>query len=79
LPKLKSTVTLAYDYDYVYEGTNHFGLDWEYDKKGSLRLGYYDNSFSAGATIKLYGVMLDYALITNPIGLSNRLGLRVRF
>ena len=79
LPKLKSVVTLAYDYDYVYGGTNHFGVDWEYDKKGNLRLGYYDNSFSAGATIKLYGVMLDYALITNPVGISNRLGLRVRF
>ncbi len=79
LPKLKSTVTLAYDYDFVYEGTSHYGLDWNYNDKGSLRLGYYDSNYSTGASIKLYGVMVDYALITNPIGITNRLGLRVNF
>ncbi|MDD2229001.1 MAG: hypothetical protein PHY48_06285 [Candidatus Cloacimonetes bacterium] len=79
IPILKSTVSLAYDYDYVYEGTKHYGIDWDYNDKGNLRAGYYDKNFSCGASVKLYGVMLDYALITNPIGLTNRLGLRVRF
>lgn len=79
LPALDSSVTLAYDYDYVYEGTSHYGVEWDYKERGSLRAGYYDKNFSAGASIKLYGVMLDYALITNPIGLTNRLGLRVKF
>lgn len=79
LEKLKSTVTLAYDYDYVYDGTDHYGLDWNYDDKGNLRLGYYDTNFSCGASVKVYGVMLDYALITNPVGITNRLGLRISF
>jgi len=79
LPTLKSTVSVAYDYDYVYGGTNHYGLDWAYNDLGSLRIGTYDDNFSAGATVKVYGVMLDYALVTNPVGLTNRLGLRVRF
>jgi hypothetical protein len=79
LPTLKSKVSLAYDYDYVYNGTSHYGLEWEYDKKGSLRAGYYDSNYSAGASVKLYGVLLDYALITNPVGLTNRIGLRVQF
>lgn len=79
VPSLKSVVTAAYDYDYVYGGTNHYGLEWAYDDLGSLRLGMYDDNYSAGATVKLYGVMLDYALVTNPVGLTNRLGLRVRF
>ena len=79
IPPLKSTVSIAYDYDYVYEGTKHYGIDWDYNGKGNLRAGYYDKNFSCGASVKLYGVMLDYALITNPIGLTNRLGLRVQF
>ncbi len=70
---------LAYDYDYVYEGTNHFGAEFNYLDKGSLRAGYYDKNFSAGATVQVYGVKVDYALITNPVGITNRLGLRINF
>jgi len=79
IPELKSIVTACYDYDYVYGGTNHYGLDWAYKDLGSLRTGIYDKNFCAGATVKLYGVMVDYALVTNPVGLTNRLGLRVKF
>ncbi|MDI3503626.1 MAG: hypothetical protein PWP64_562, partial [Candidatus Cloacimonadota bacterium] len=56
-----------------------YGVDWNYDDRANLRLGYYDSNFSCGASIKVYGIFLDYALITNPIGISNRLGLRLRF
>lgn len=79
VPKWKSTLTLAYDYDYVYNGTSHYGIDWDYDSRANLRLGYYDTNFSCGASVKLYGVYLDYALINNPIGISNRVGLRISF
>ncbi|MFA7543186.1 MAG: hypothetical protein WCY84_02320, partial [Candidatus Cloacimonadaceae bacterium] len=77
--KLKSVIILAYDYDYVYKGTNHYGIDWAYDKRANLRLGLYDKNFSCGASLLLYGVNVDYALITNPVGISNRLGLRIAF
>lgn len=79
IPSLKSEIALAYDYDYVYQGTSHYGADWNYDNRANLRLGYYDTNFSCGASLKVYGVFLDYALVTNPIGITNRLGLRVRF
>ncbi|HHZ15041.1 MAG TPA: hypothetical protein GX398_02885 [Candidatus Cloacimonetes bacterium] len=79
IPALKSNLTVAYDYDYVYEGTAHYGVEWEYNKKAALRAGYYEKHFTAGATINIYDVNLDYALITNPLGLTNRLGLRLRF
>jgi len=79
LPNWNSELTLAYDYDYVYNGTSHYGMDWNYDSRANLRLGYYDTNFSCGASVKLYGVYLDYALITNPIGVSNRVGLRISF
>lgn len=48
-------------------------------KLGSLRAGYYDKNFSCGASVNVYGVGVDYALITNPVGITNRLGLRVSF
>jgi hypothetical protein len=79
MPSLKSILILAYDYDYIYDGTSHYGLDWNYDDRANLRLGYYDTNLSCGASVNVYGIFLDYALITNPIGISNRLGLRVRF
>lgn len=79
IPALKSRLVLAYDHDYVYEGTNHYGLEWEYNKKASLRLGYYNKNLSCGASVQVYGVDLDYALITNPVGITNRLGLRFEF
>ncbi len=79
LPKYKSTLILAYDHDYVYDGTSHYGVDWDYNSSANLRLGYSKGSYSFGASIKLYEVYLDYAFITNPIGISNRLGLRISF
>ncbi|MDP3114114.1 MAG: hypothetical protein Q8M98_04975 [Candidatus Cloacimonadaceae bacterium] len=79
IPPLKSDLTLVYDYDYVYQGSNHYGVEWTYDKKGSLRAGYYDKNFTCGASVQVYGVNIDYALLTNPVGLTNRIGLRISF
>jgi hypothetical protein len=79
IPKIDSEVILAYDYDYVYNGCNHYGAQFSYKNLGSLRLGYYDTNFTCGATINVYGVNLDYALVTNPVGITNRIGLRVSF
>jgi len=79
LPILNSNVILAFDRDYVYGGTNHYGIEWDYANLGSLRAGYYDENFSCGASVNVYGVNLDYALITNPVGLTNRIGLRISF
>lgn len=79
IPFLKSDVTLAYDYDYVYDGMSHYGIQWSYGDLGSLRAGYYDKNLSFGASVNVYGLGVDYALVTNPIGVTNRLGLRVYF
>lgn len=79
IPYLQSDVTLAYDRDYVYGGSSHFGIDWTYKQRAGLRTGFYDKNFSCGATLKLYGINLDYALINNPVGLTNRIGMRISF
>lgn len=79
IPALKSKLNLAYDFDYVYDGTAHYGVEWVYNDKAALRVGYYEKHFTTGASINIYDIDLDYALITNPLGLTNRLGLRLRF
>ncbi len=79
IDRLKSNVTIAYDKGFVYGGTHHFGLDWNYDGKGSLRVGHFADSFTCGASVKVYGIDIDYALITNPVGITNRIGMRVSF
>lgn len=79
IPSLDSEIIVAWDKDYVHGGTHHFGVDWSYNEMANLRLGYYDDNFSCGASLNIYGAWLDYALITNPVGITNRLGLRFRF
>lgn len=79
LEKLKSEVTIAYDADYVYKLTSHYGLDWDYNQMANLRLGYYDKNFTAGASVKVYGLYVDYAVVTNELGITNRIGLRMSF
>lgn len=79
IPRFKSNITLAYDIDYVYDSIHHFGIDWDYNSKGNIRFGVYDKNITAGATVKVYGVDIDYAILSNPLGLSNRIGLRVNF
>jgi hypothetical protein len=76
---LNSKLIVAFDTDYVYSRTNHFGIDWDYNSKGNLRFGLYDDNLCTGASVNVYGVFLDYALITNPLGLTNRVGLRFKF
>ncbi len=76
---LKSDVTLAFDYDYVYDSTSHWGLQWNYNDIAQFRVGYYSKNVTAGVSAKVYGVGIDYALLTNPIGLTNRVGIRIDF
>ncbi len=79
IPALDSEVLLAYDYDYVYEGCSHYGAQISYRDLGAIRGGYYDKNLSFGASVNVYGVGIDYALVTNQIGITNRIGLRISF
>lgn len=78
LKKYHSKLTVAYDKDYVYEKTDHFGLEWNYKDQTKFRLGYYDQNFSAGIGLKVSIFSLDYAFLTNNLGNTNRIGLSIR-
>ncbi len=77
MPALKSNLILAWDKDYVYSGTNHYGMEVRYKEIVGVRLGYYDKNITSGLSVKLYGIYVDYAFVTNVLGGTNRLGLRV--
>ncbi len=77
MEKYQSKFIISTDYDYVYDGTFHVGFEWIYDDLVSGRLGYYDSNFSSGLSLKLYQFILDYAFVTNALGYTNRIGLRM--
>jgi len=79
LTGLKSEVVLAFDIDYVYETVYHYGLEYIYKEFLAIRTGYYSENFSAGMSVKLYDISLDYAFLTNVLGNTNRIGLRISF
>ncbi len=79
IKSLKSEFILAYDHDFIYDRCSHYGAEYKYNDLLAIRLGLNDNDFSAGLSVKLYGITLDYAFITNVIGNTNRIGLRYAF
>ena len=76
---IKSSIIISMDTDYVYETIQHYGLEFLYDKYLSFRLGYYDSNFSTGLSVKVYDISIDYAFLTNVLGSTNRVGLRINF
>jgi hypothetical protein len=78
-PFIKSQILLAIDTDYAYQIVRHYGAEFQYHKIAAIRMGYYDGNFSTGMSFKLYGFNVDYGFITNPLGSTNRVGLRFNF
>lgn len=85
IPGWKSEIILSKDTDYVYGRTHHYGFEFNYNKLASLRFGYYNvnsdesDNFSAGLSINIYDFEIDYAFLTNNLGNTNRVGLRINF
>ncbi|MDY6916132.1 MAG: hypothetical protein SVM86_07440 [Candidatus Cloacimonadota bacterium] len=85
LPFWNSEIIISKDTDYVYNRTHHYGLEYNYKKLVSLRFGYYNvnsdesDQFSAGLSVNIYDFLIDYAFLTNNLGNTNRIGLRINF
>ncbi|MBP7563162.1 MAG: hypothetical protein KA886_05170 [Candidatus Cloacimonetes bacterium] len=73
--KYHSNVTVTYDKDFVYDKTNHFGMEVDYREKTQFRMGFYDQNFSAGVGVAISRFKIDYAFITNNLGNTNRIGV----
>lgn len=79
LPFWNMNLLLATDTDYVYDRSHHYGLELQYARLLSVRMGYYEEEYTAGISVNVYEFMLDYAFVTNALGNTNRIGMRVRF
>ncbi len=79
IPQWKSSFIIAYDKDYVYDKTNHYGIEYDYDRKFQIRSGYSEENISAGISVKIYSFIIDYGFNTNNLGNTNRIGLRLHF
>jgi hypothetical protein len=79
IPDWHSTLVLAMDNDVEYGSTQHYGMEWRYLDRSALRLGYYDENFTAGVGFSFYSFTADYAFSTNELGYTNRLGIRFTY
>lgn len=79
LPFIKSTLLLALDKDYVYDEQVHYGAELDYDERVALRVGYSDGNYATGVGIGVYNFKIDYAFVTNNLGVTNRIGLSFIF
>jgi hypothetical protein len=80
LKQYKSTVIAATDTDFhLYGQRQSWGLEYVYDNLISGRVGYGSDNFSSGLTVKVYDIGVDYAFVTNMLGNSHRVGIRVNF
>lgn len=79
LPFIKSEITFVYDFDYVYDTEKHYGLEYNYNDAVFFRIGSNDSNFSTGAGVRLSKVEINYALIANNLGNTNRVNLQIFF
>jgi hypothetical protein len=79
LPVRDLNLLLAMDTDYVYEGSHHYGMELQYKRLLSARIGYYEEEYAAGISVNIYEFSLDYAFVTNVLGNTNRIGMRFKF
>ena len=79
LKAFDSNLIFAFDVDYIYDNCNHYGIEYQYKDVVAFRLGMNDSDFATGLSVKLYGITLDYAFVTNVIGNTNRIGLRYAY
>ncbi len=76
---LKSRVLLAWDMEYVYDYAHYFGGQITYNNLVAFRMGSKDRDLTAGFSVYIYDVTLDYAFLSNTLGATNRVGLKVNF
>ena len=79
LPFINSSLLLAIDKDYVYEEQIHYGGEFSYEERIAVRGGFSDGNYSTGLGISIYNFNIDYAFVTNNLGITNRIGLSFIF
>jgi hypothetical protein len=75
---IQSQLTLTYDLNTKYEGTNHLGAEFLYNSLLAVRVGLNDGSFTTGAGLMLWKFGFDYAYQGHDdLGNTHRVSLLV--
>jgi hypothetical protein len=78
LPGPDNKITLSYDYEKRWEFTRHYGVEYQYAKLLSLRGGFWDDEWTAGAGVSMWRITADYAYRFRELGATHRVSLAVR-
>ncbi len=79
IPKYNSVLTLSADIHHEEDKILQLGTQVQFRNNYFLRGGYYDENFSGGLGLKIKNVTIDYAIISNVLGPTNRLGFSLEF
>ncbi len=79
IPQINSNLAIDYDWDNMYKYRSHIGLEFQYKKNAFLRSGYSDRNYSIGAGIVYRNFNINYAFLTNVLGNTHRVGVRISF
>ena len=79
IPRFNSVLTLSADVHHEVEKVLHLGSQVQFRNNYFFRAGYYDDNFSGGLGMRIKNVTIDYAIISNVLGATNRLGVSLEF
>ncbi len=79
LSSFGTNILFSYESNSRYAGDRHYGLELEYAKTASLRMGIDNGRATYGAGINYVQLQLDYALNPHALGATHRLSLSYSF
>jgi|GEM_PF-4515392 len=75
LNKIKSGIMLSFDYNFRYEGSKHFGIEYSYKNNFILDTGWNKGTLSFGTGFKFWKIAIQYAFISQTLGSSHSVSM----
>jgi hypothetical protein len=75
MPGRDSQLILSYDAEKRWAYTNHFGLEYQFEKVLALRGGFWGSEWTAGAGISIWRATVDYAYLSRELGSTHRVSV----
>ncbi|HEY3296651.1 MAG TPA: hypothetical protein VGL38_14565 [bacterium] len=75
MPGRSSKLILSYDTEYRWVHTNHYGLEYQFEKVLALRGGFWGREWTAGAGLSIWRATVDYAYLSRELGNTHRVSV----
>jgi hypothetical protein len=79
LPIENNFLSIVYDRDSRWGGRGHAGIEYAGFRVFSLRAGFDDRHFTAGAGIRFWSFAFDYAFLSHELDVLHRIGCSISF